>query len=611
MSDIIKDYIRNLKQADILLAGMITAREKASGFRPVYDMVFVFDRESKPLFINCMAAGKLGLSSADLEGRHWRELGLSLQAMEPWEVCVQKVFATQEVLVETIELFIPTVGSTYYEITCSPIYNAAGQCEAVYSVARDITRQVKSEAERLEERAIFDQLVEKAPMGIMVVNADGTIRYLNETYQKVFTGLPKEQVLGKPASILVEVCGADYGAPLLGKVLAGQDQFGVYKRAVERDWLVSAFSLKDSQGKVRMGVVIAQEMTELVKLQQKLADSESLVGELIQKANLAVITADKDGIITYCNPEYRRLIPGNEDLVGKSVAMLAKNLGVNQDDLGIVRALRGEEMLAEHQSVKGKEWLVSSFRILGENDNMIGAAVCVQDITQTLQLQGEIRKLERFNLIGEMAASIGHEVRNPLTTVRGYMQLFQRKQAFADYGEQLSLIIAELDRANAIITEFLSLAKNKAFQLKSDNLGRILTNMQPLIQADALLLGRQLNFELGDTPDLLLDENEIRQCVLNLVRNGFEATGEAGVVNVKTYQEGSSVVLAVEDNGKGLSAEVFNSLGTPFLSTKPQGTGLGLPICYKIAERHKAKIEVDTSPLGTIFYLRFLITSPA
>jgi len=224
---------------------------------------------------------------------------------------------------------------------------------------------------------------------------------------------------------------------------------------------------------------------------------------------------------------------------------------------------------------------------------------------QEQKTQIEMARLDRLNLIGEMAASIGHEVRNPLTTVRGFLQLFQRNKAFLDYGDRLKLMIGELDQANAIITEFLSLAKNKAFNLKCDNLNRIIEHLNPLFRADALRLGKNFIVETRSVPDLMLDENEIRQCLVNLVRNGFEATGENGTVLLQTYLDRGEVILAIQDNGSGIPSEIYHQLGTPFITTKPDGNGIGLPICFRIAERHNARIEVETASTGTTFAIRF------
>ena len=225
------------------------------------------------------------------------------------------------------------------------------------------------------------------------------------------------------------------------------------------------------------------------------------------------------------------------------------------------------------------------------------------DITDKLHLEAQIEHLDRLNLIGEMAAGIGHEVRNPMTTVRGYLQFFQRRPAFASHGEQLATMIEEIDRANSIITEFLSLAKNKPTQQTPGNLNTVVNQLFPLIQADAFRLGHDAAMTLGDLPDSVFDGQEIRQLILNLGRNGLEAMAPGGHLTITTACDDASITLAVKDNGPGIPPSVLDQLGKPFVTTKETGTGLGLPICYRIAERHGAELKVDTSPAGTTFSL--------
>ena len=102
-----------------------------------------------------------------------------------------------------------------------------------------------------------------------------------------------------------------------------------------------------------------------------------------------------------------------------------------------------------------------------------------------------------------------------------------------------------------------------------------------------------------------MDENEIKQCILNLVRNGLEAIKNKGIVVIKTYNIEKDVILEVQDNGVGIPPEVLSKLGMPFVTTKENGTGIGIPICYRIAERHNAQLEINTSSAGTTFALKF------
>ncbi len=219
----------------------------------------------------------------------------------------------------------------------------------------------------------------------------------------------------------------------------------------------------------------------------------------------------------------------------------------------------------------------------------------------------EMARLDRLNLIGEMAASIGHEVRNPLTTIRGFLQLFRNKPEYDRHREHFDMMIGELDRANSIITEFLSLAKNKALTLEPCDLNVVLQRLLPLIQASALEAGKDVVLKPRRVPLVKADEREMRQLVLNLASNALDAMEPGGVMTIGTYREKYQAVLFVSDTGRGIPAEIYPKLGTPFLTTKESGTGLGLAICYRIAERHKAKVEVETGPQGTTFRFRFAV----
>lgn len=234
----------------------------------------------------------------------------------------------------------------------------------------------------------------------------------------------------------------------------------------------------------------------------------------------------------------------------------------------------------------------------------------VRDITERRRLEQEMARLERLNLVGEMAAGIGHEIRNPMTTVRGFLQMLSNKNSCMEYSDFFNLMIEELDRANSIITEFLSLAKNKKIELKVQDLNHIVNAISPLIIADAMAGDKYVAVEQGEIPDLLLNEKEIRQLLLNLVRNGLEAMKPGGELFIKTYMDDEEVVLSVQDQGEGMEPQVLEKIGTPFFTTKEHGTGLGLAVCFSIATRHNASINVQSSSQGTTFWVRFNPASP-
>ncbi len=229
------------------------------------------------------------------------------------------------------------------------------------------------------------------------------------------------------------------------------------------------------------------------------------------------------------------------------------------------------------------------------------------DITELRHYQQEVARLDRLHLIGEMSAGIGHEIRNPMTTVRGFLQLLGGKDRYARDKAYIDLMLEELDRVNAIITEFLSLAKDKPVEKKIRSLNHKIRTIFPLLRADAMKQGKNIEMELADLPYITIDENEIKQLILNLVRNGLEAMPPGGQLTIKTFQSNGEAVLAVQDQGTGIAPEVLEKIGTPFFTTKDQGTGLGLAVCYSIVQRHNARINIKTGAAGTTFYVSFKV----
>lgn len=241
--------------------------------------------------------------------------------------------------------------------------------------------------------------------------------------------------------------------------------------------------------------------------------------------------------------------------------------------------------------------------LMVHEQNMLLLAIV--DISETIELKQHIERLSCLNLVGQLAASIGHEIRNPMTTVRGYLRYMQRKAIFSTFTEQFSMMICELDRANEIITDFLTLAKNRVNGSAMQNLNKIVEDIGPLMEAMGSEVGHSIEFVLQPIPDLLVDKIDIHKVLINLVKNGFEAMSDKGKVVVSTFKDERYIVLQVTDEGKGISKDILEKLGTPFFTTKEKGTGLGLSVCYQIAARHNAFIDIDTNTTGSTFSLKF------
>ncbi len=230
---------------------------------------------------------------------------------------------------------------------------------------------------------------------------------------------------------------------------------------------------------------------------------------------------------------------------------------------------------------------------------------CFNDLTERKKIEEEMTRLDRLNLIGEMSVNIGHEVRNPMTTVRGFLQLMGSEETSVQKKYYYEMMIEELDKANEIITEFLSLAKDKMVKLKLKSLNTLISTLYPLLSSDAVKQKKRILLSQGVIPDIPLDDKEMKQLIINLVKNGLESMRSGGTVTIGTYIQDHQVVLFVEDEGDGIRPEIFDKLGTPFVTTKDNGTGLGLAVSYSIANRHNATIDFKTGSSGTTFYLRF------
>ncbi|MDT3428472.1 signal transduction histidine kinase [Paenibacillus forsythiae] len=235
-----------------------------------------------------------------------------------------------------------------------------------------------------------------------------------------------------------------------------------------------------------------------------------------------------------------------------------------------------------------------------------GMVLIVQDMTEEENIRSELNHVERLTLVGRMAAGITHEIRNPMAVVRGFLQLMREKSP-SDMESYYRIVMEELDRANSIINDFLSLAQSGLSGKEDSNLHDVIEELAPLLWADANLRGQSVELRLCDSlPMLWLNTKEIKQLVLNLGRNAMEAMESKGVLTLETRCVCEMVELLVKDTGSGMSDIELEKLFVPFFTTKEQGTGLGLPLCLSIAERHGGSISVDSRPgAGTVFTVSF------
>ncbi|MGJ9381843.1 ATP-binding protein [Salipaludibacillus sp. CF4.18] len=237
--------------------------------------------------------------------------------------------------------------------------------------------------------------------------------------------------------------------------------------------------------------------------------------------------------------------------------------------------------------------------------NINGIFVTFSDITDRKEREKQKQRYEKLNLIGVMAAGVAHEVRNPMTSVKGFLQLMAENEELEKQKPIFDLMIDEVNRVNDILTEFLDIAKDKPEKLEECNLNELIKSVLPLLETRALKEGKLVDLHLSNIADLLIDKNEIRQLLLNLINNSLDAMNAGKKVRIMTYEENNKMVLSIMDEGKGIPSDIIEDIATPFVTTKDKGTGLGIPICFSIAKRNNAKIDYTSSPEGTTFNIRF------
>lgn len=357
------------------------------------------------------------------------------------------------------------------------------------------------------------------------------------------------------------------------------------------------------------------QLVKEVEERRQIEERVRRLASIVESTDDGIIGMTRDGIVMDWNKGAERIYGYSEaDILGESVKKLIPRDKQSEFDKVLNTIIQGMpvthyEAIRQRKDGKAIYVYLTVSPIKDHKGEIVGASTIVKDVTDQKKLEKKMIRMDQMNLVGEMAASIGHEVRNPLTTVRGFLQLIEEQGSFNKYCKDIPLMISELDRAISIITEFLSISRTKTTELVRQNLNDIIQSILPLVQVDALRGNKLVIMKLGAIPDLLLDDKEILQMILNLTRNGFESMGDAGALSIETSSTDDEVVLAIRDEGKGIEPEIMDVLGTPFLTTKEKGTGLGLAVCYGIATRHNAKINVESSPRGSTFFVKFKVRS--
>ena len=204
-----------------------------------------------------------------------------------------------------------------------------------------------------------------------------------------------------------------------------------------------------------------------------------------------------------------------------------------------------------------------------------------------------IQKSEKMALIGQMSAGIAHEIRNPLTSIKGFIQLAKMDSDKKDY---FDIVLSEIERINSIVGELLFIAKPSADVYKKKDMKVIIQDVITLINAQFMLNNISINLYMDQKlPMILCDENRLKQVFINLLQNAIEAMPTGGEIYINVIDSNNGkIAIEIKDEGIGIQEERIATLGEPFYTTKEKGTGLGLMTCYKIIESHKGELTFQS-----------------
>ena len=375
---------------------------------------------------------------------------------------------------------------------------------------------------------------------------------------------------------------------------------------------------------VRVLSVIASQAAALYKELEALSALASYTDNILRSIAAGVVTLDQVGNTLSWNKAAEDITGiSTEEAVGKHFSTLVDSLGIpdsqKESILGAIDrvAETGDKYLGYKQQYSpiSKEALcinINISQLRNHSGDMLGLVIIFEDVTKEVRLEDEMRRISELAAVGQLAASIAHELRNPLSSIKGAAQYLRKE--YGDHAavcEFLDIIIEEVNILNRITTEFLDFARPLRLNLKeidvNDVIFRTVQFMHLAIARNNVDVEQRLAFTM---PRIVADDKQLEQVFRNMILNALQAMPDDGklIISSKPMQDG--VQVTVQDTGIGISEEALGQIFVPFFTTKTKGTGLGLSIVHKIVENHGGRLSVQsTLGEGTTFEIFLPICS--
>nr|WP_268870549.1 ATP-binding protein [Halalkalibacter wakoensis] len=335
-------------------------------------------------------------------------------------------------------------------------------------------------------------------------------------------------------------------------------------------------------------IALFQSMASFLAHYIELETSEHLYRQLVEKSPDGIMV-EKDGELIYTNPAIRDLYGRETNLIGEKVTDIvlpSEKSHLYKDSTAVKQNTAEKKLIQADGSALPIETIEKPLLYKGEQATQI----MIRDITYRKQMEEFINQSEKLSVAGQLAAGVAHEIRNPLTGIKGFLQLL--KATTNEHHSYYDVMMSEVERINEIVNEFLYLAKPEVYKIEKHDILDLINEVIMLLNTQAILNNQQIvtNFSL-DLPKITCESNQIKQVLINIIKNAMEVMSEGGEIYITVEKSEHNLKLIVCDEGKGIPKERLVHLGEPFYTTKEKGTGLGLMISRKIIEEHSGTLS--------------------
>ncbi|MEG2004473.1 MAG: ATP-binding protein [Bilophila sp.] len=341
---------------------------------------------------------------------------------------------------------------------------------------------------------------------------------------------------------------------------------------------------------------------------QVVQETTAFSSEVINTLPVGIIATDADNRITSINPVACAItgLSPTEATNGTLCTLLPSVWAVLSPRLTRGVSVVEQESRCAFAPNRRVPLALSASRITTEDGQVVGNAIIMRDLGEIRRLQTELRRQDRLVALGNMAAGIAHEIRNPLSAIKGLARFFQESNpADGEEARMAKIMTQEVLRLDKVVGDLLDFARPDTLHQIHIPLDEILGRAHRMVQQD--METRHIRFVLNiPTPAPLawFDPDRMTQVLLNLFLNALQAMADGGTLTVTAQEDDNDLILKIQDTGCGILPEKVQDIFSPYFTTKASGTGLGLSIVHKIVEAHDGDIEVQSSPEGTTFILR-------